>query len=225
MAWRNQALKSGKLRSLRRLQNRIKTSKRLHNPRLSVVARCSLKSAFSNTVMRHSVRTIPTVSHLLKPHGFLFRLRLGMMFRSLFNGARLPSLNVSSVHSNLLAWSEALGEEVNDVSRRNAVCDPYLLAIVLSLPVGRLVAHKNWPIHWSAYYRTLTESLLRYANRLIVKIRNYWRICQMNLCGSSGVGWRYVVSCIPHCLTHGERVPGMFCPGWTSGSKYIPFTL
>lgn len=59
-----------------------------------------------------------------------------MMLRSLFNGARLPSLNFSAVHSNLLAWSEVLGEEVNDVIRRNAVCDPHLLAIVLSLPVG-----------------------------------------------------------------------------------------
>ena len=69
------------------------------------------------------------------------------MFRTLFNGARLPSLNFSAKHSNLLTWSEVLGEEVNDVSRRNAVCDPHVLAIVLSLPVGCLVAHKNWPIH------------------------------------------------------------------------------
>ena len=52
-----------------------------------------------------------------------------MKFLSLFNGSRLPNLNFSGVHSNLLAWSEVLGKEVNDVSRRNAVCDPHLLAI------------------------------------------------------------------------------------------------
>ena len=48
--------------SLRRLQNLVVASKRLLNPCLDVVARRSLQSAFSDTLIRNSVSPVHTVT-------------------------------------------------------------------------------------------------------------------------------------------------------------------